>query len=67
MHTAARPLLVYEALSHSIEQEGACMQQQDPPKPRLGVWSAILRFEMNEGKPAFGGLAEVEGRYADVC
>jgi hypothetical protein len=67
MPAAARPLLVYEALSYSIEQNGACTQLQDPPKPRLGVWSAVLRFEMNKGDPAFGGLAEVEGRFADVC
>ena len=33
----------------------------EDPKPARGVWSAILKFEMNNGAPSFRGVAEVDG------
>ena len=39
----------------------APIPNEDAPKPRSGVWSAILTFDLNSGAPTFGGLAEVDG------
>jgi len=33
----------------------------DEPMPRSGVWSAVMRFDINSGAPAFAGIAEVDG------
>ena len=35
--------------------------QKDEEQPKIGVWSAILRFDLNSGAPSFAGVAEVDG------
>jgi uncharacterized secreted protein with C-terminal beta-propeller domain len=35
--------------------------EAEAAKPERGVWTAIMRFEMNDGAPAFGGITEVDG------
>ena len=42
-------------------EAGKALCPSEDPKPARGVWSAILKFDMNHGAPSFSGIGEVDG------